>query len=201
MVGDESNGTHDHRVDAGPSQTGELVGNVWLQPGHLRRARSRLPGQVKVAVSGSGRDQPCGVGDLAAVEVGATAAVGGRRDRMRGEHQPGITAHGCGGRGDGVGEHLDEQRMVEVGPQFYQFRRVAPGRAAGPRDVLHVLCAARVTAPRRCRKDRCTPDTVVAHGRNGIFYIRLPVAVTEVHRQFLLRLQLRDQCAINAIDR
>ena len=99
---------------------------------------------------------------------------------MRGEDQARVFRHGLCGGTDRFGEHLHEQRMIEVLAQFDQFRRVLAGRGAGPRDVLDVLGAAGVAAPRRRGEHGRPANPVVAHGRDGVLDVGCPVAVAEV---------------------
>ena len=129
---------------------------------------------------------------------------------MRGEHQPGVVAQLLGQAlrrvSDRLGEHLHEQRMVEVLPQLDQFGCALTGRLAAPGDVLDVLRAAGIATPRRRGEHRRPTNAVVAHGRNRILDVGLPVAVAEIHRQVeagfgQLGLQLLDQCAVDAVDR
>ena len=147
VVGDEPDGADDDSLGARGGQRRELVGDIGLQPGHLRRTRSGLPGQVVIGVPGGRRDQPCGISDLAAVQTRAAPLIGRHRNRMRGEYQPGIGAHGGGGRGDALGEHLHQKRMVEVGSQLYQLGRIGTCGPPGAGDVFDVLCAAGIPAP------------------------------------------------------
>ena len=120
---------------------------------------------------------------------------------MRGEDQPGAIGHGVRRGEDVVGEHLDEERVVEVAPKFDQFGSVGTGRAPGPVEILGVLRAARVSTPRGRGEYRCTPNAVVAHGRDRVFDVRLPVAVAEVDRDVQLSLQCGDQVPVDPVDR
>ena len=122
---------------AGPTAT--------ATPGRSRRRRPRPATSAR------------GLGDLAAVEVaardgGPPVASAAHGHRVRGEHQPrgvarDLVGNSRAGRGDRVGEHLDEQRMVEVLAQFHQLRGTGPDRVAGPRDVLVVLRGTRSSRP------------------------------------------------------
>jgi hypothetical protein len=108
--------------------------------------------------------------------------------------------------GDSVDEHLHEQRMIEVLPQLHQVRRPLPGRLAGPRNVLDVLSAAGIAAPRRGGEHGRSANPVVPHGRDGILDERFPISVAEIDGQRVaalneLGLQRGDQLAIDAVDR
>ena len=120
---------------------------------------------------------------------------------MCGEHQPCAVGHRLRRRADGFGEHLDEQRMIEVLTQFDKFRRALAGRSAGPCDVLDVLGTAGVAAPRRRGEHGRPANPVVAHGRDGVLDVGFPIAVAEVDRQIDLAPQLCDQLAVDAVDR
>ena len=187
-----------------------MVTDVRLEPRHLRRSGAGLPDVVIVEVARGRGNQPAAVADLAFVEVGAAPVGSTQGDRMRGEHQAGfVTQFGgqCGDRvADRVGEHLDQQRMVEVLAQLDQLRCTRPGGRASACDVLLVLRAARVAAPRRGGEDRCAFDPVVAHLRDGVFDVGLPVAVAEVDRCLAaaacqLGLDLGDERTVDPVDR
>ena len=129
---------------------------------------------------------------------------------MRGEDQSRLVAQisrqGQRGLGDRIGEHGYQQWMVEVLPQFGQFRRAGANSIAGTGDVLLILGASRVAAPGRRTEHRCSGDTVGSHRRHRLLDERMPVAITEVHRQILVAigqfsLNLGDQRTIDRSDR
>src|ERR1700738_3149862 len=91
--------------------------------------------------------------------------------------------------------------MVEVSSQFDEFGRLRPGRPPGAVDIFGILCAAGVSAPRGRSEYRCAANTVVAHGRDGVFDVGFPVAVAEIDWETQLRLQLGDQRPVDLVDR
>ena len=94
---------------------------------------------------------------------------------MGGENRIAVARHCFGDRGDGVDEHLNEQWMVEIGPQLHQLGSVHAGRPARPGDVFDVLRAAGIAAPRRRGEHSRAADTVVSHRGDGVLDIWLPV--------------------------
>ena len=112
-----------------------------------------------------------------------------------------LRGQGFGGGGDGAGEHLDEERVVEIGPQLDQLGSFRPRSAAGPGNVLDILGAAGIAAPRGGREHRGAANAVVPHRLDAIFDVGFPVAVAEIHRQAQLGAQPADQRAVDPVHR
>ena len=185
-----------------------MIGHIGFQPRDCRRPGPGLPHLVIGGVTGCCRHQTRRIGDLARIEIRPTPIGRPQWDRMGGEYKSSVFTQWlrqcCGRLGDSVGEHLHQKWMVEVLPQFHQFRRTVY-RLAGPGDVLLVLRAPRVATPGRGAEYRCAGDAVRFHRRDGVFDERIPVAVAEVHRQRLAAFSefgpdLLDQRAVDPVD-
>lgn len=129
---------------------------------------------------------------------------------MRGEHQARRVATVGGqlgpGRGDGVGDGGEEERMIVEVPQLGQRGRVVADGGAGAGDVLVILPAPRIATPGRGREHQGVAHPVAAHGRDGVLDHRVPVAVAEVDRQVQpgggeIHLETRDEVAVEGVDR
>lgn len=155
MIGDEPD-RHDHDGADSPFVQGvDVVDDVGFEPRHLWRTGPRLPHQVVVVLAERLGHQPRRFGHLPAVEMPTllrrtTGRVEGVRNGVRGEHHARGIAHVVGefdaGGAHGVGDGVEEQRVVVEVPQLRQLRGVLDGVPC-PRDVLVVLPASRVAAP------------------------------------------------------
>ena len=169
-----------------------MVRDIGFQPGHLWRSGPRLPHLVVIVVSRLGRDQPRRVRDLAGVKVGAAAGAGRHRDGVRGEHQTRVVAQLLG-QAVAAASAIDSANISTNSGWSKYCRSLtssgarSPAAVAAAGDVLDVLSAAGVATPRRRGEHRRATNTVVAHGRDGVLDVRLPVAVAEVHRQVRCR--------------
>ena len=210
VVGDKPHRTHHHCLHAGLRQHGKVIADIGFQPRNLRRAGARLPDDVVVVKARGRGDQACAVPDLPRIQAGSAAVHCAQRNRMGGEHQSGLVAQLLGefghSVGDRVGEHLDQQRVIEILPQFLQFRGGVTNRAAGPGDILLVLGAPRIPTPGRGAEDRRPADAVGLHLGHGVLDERVPVAVAEVDRQVLAAIAEFgadgvDEFAVDPVDR
>ncbi|SLF03704.1 Uncharacterised protein [Mycobacteroides abscessus subsp. massiliense] len=111
------------------------------------------------------------------------APVRRKGNRMSREHQSRLTAQARHRGGHRLGVQLHQRRVVEVLTKFDQLRRAVTDGCTGPGNVLHVLLAARITAPRRGGEDSRSPNSLVPHVRNCVLHHGMPIAVAKEHRQ------------------
>src|ERR1700712_3631828 len=129
---------------------------------------------------------------------------------MRGEHQSGLSAHclrqRCRCLAYRLGEHLDQQRVIEILAELDELRRLGSDRGPSPGDVLLVLGATGVATPGGGGEYRGAPNSVRTHCRDGVFDVGLPVAIAEVDRKRLpplgqLEFNLLDYRTVDPVDR
>ena len=193
VVGDEADG-HEHRgAGAVLGELLEVVVDVGLEPGHLRRPGPRAEHQPRRVLASDLLTDPLGHdgrGGAVLAEVGpaprTAALVHVDRDRVGDEDQVGAVADVVGQLGErrerGVDDRLDEARVVEVGAQAVEPRRARDG-GGGRGEVLAVLAAGGVRRVGRRQEARGPRHPVVAHLGDRVGEVGVPVAVAPVDRE------------------
>lgn len=202
VVGDEADGCHDDRGDAGRVALLQVVADVGLQPRDVRGAGAglvdELPGVVDAGALADGvGDQPGHVQVLLDVRPAvsvvldrAGAVRGGGRDGVGREGEmravPDVLGEVGKGFEDPVDHRLQEAGVVEVVAQLVDLREVEAlgiegGQGVG--EVLPVLAAARVRGIGAGGEDQDAAAAVGDHLAQGVREVRGPVAVAPVDRQ------------------
>ena len=203
VIRDEADRRDHYRALPARGERLEVVGDVGVEPGHLRRAAAALVDDRPVNDADGLRDEPCRLGELGLVG----AVLGHRnRDRVRGEREVRTGGNLRERIAHTVDVRLDESRVVEEHPHARHLRRIVADGRLRVVEILAVLAAAGVRAERGGEHREGAPNAVVAHLAHRVAKERVPVAVAEVHRQLdtagaQLGLQGTDQRAVLRVDR